>query len=171
MMKTMKKILLLFVMATTMLMANAESGEWAVGGQVVYGTKAKTAGIGLHVKNCLTDAFRLGLSGNYYFKRSGVNAFDVNLEANYLFDVGEKVRLYPLAGVCLGIWHADGVNVSVGGINVSSGSQTDTKFGGNLGGGIDYLLGDHWGVNAEVKYQIISHASQVVFGIGASYRF
>ena len=167
----MKKILLLFVMATTMMMANAESGEWAVGGQVVYGTKAETAGIGPHVKCCFTDAFRANLSGNYYFKHHGVNAFDVNLEANYLFNVGEKVRLYPLAGVVLGIWHADGVNVSYGGMNFGVDSQTSTKFGGNLGGGFEYLLNDHVGLNAEVKYQIISHASQVVFGIGASYRF
>ena len=167
----MKKILLLFVMATAMLLANAKSGEWAVGGQVVYGTEAETAGIGLHVKNCLTDAFRVSLSSNYYFKHSGVRAFDVNLEANYLFSVGEKVRLYPLAGVVLGIWHADGVNVSYGGMDFGVDGQTDSKFGANLGGGIDYLLSDHLSLNAEVKYQIISHADQVVFGIGASYRF
>lgn len=167
----MKKIFLMIVMAAAMLMAHAESGEWAVGGQVVYGTKAETAGIGLHVKNCLTDAFRAGLSSNYYFKHSGVTAFDVNLEANYLFGVGEKVRVYPLAGVVLGIWHADGVDVSYGGMNFGVDGQTDTKFGANLGGGIDYLVSEHLGLNAEVKYQIISHASQVVFGIGASYRF
>lgn len=167
----MKKILLLFVMATTMMMANAESGEWAVGGQVVYGTKAETAGIGPHVKYCFTDAFRANLSGNYYFKHHGVNAFDVNLEANYLFDLGEKVRLYPLAGVVLGIWHADGVDVSYGGMNFGVDGKTDSKFGGNVGGGIDYLISDHFGLNAEVKYQFISHASQMVFGIGASYRF
>ena len=167
----MKKILLLFVMAATMLMANAESGEWAVGGQVVYGSKAETAGIGLHLKNSLTDAFRVSLSSNYYFKHEGLSAFNVNLEANYLFNLGEKVRVYPLAGVVLGIWHADGVDVNVAGYEFSSDSQTDSKVGANVGGGIDYLLGDHWGLNAEVKYQIISHASQVVFGIGASYRF
>ena len=167
----MKRILLFFVMATAMLMANAEGGEWAVGGQVVYGTKAETAGLGLHVKHCFTDALRANLSGNYYFKHHGVNAFDVNLEANYLFNVGDKVRLYPLAGVVLGIWHADGVNVSYGGMNFGVDSKTSSKFGGNLGGGFEYLLNDHVCLNAEVKYQIISHASQVVFGIGASYRF
>ena len=167
----MKKIFLVLMMAATMRVAYAESGEWAVGGQVVYGSKAETAGIGPHVKYCLTDALRANLSGNYYFKHSGVSAFDVNLEANYLFNVGEKVRLYPLAGVCLGIWHADGVNVSYGGMELGVDGSTDSKFGCNLGGGIDYLIGDHWGLNAEVKYQIISHADQVVFGIGASYRF
>jgi outer membrane protein X len=167
----MKKIILIIVMAAAALMANAESGEWNVGGQVVYGTKAETAGIGLHVKNCLTDAIRLNLSSNYYFKHAGVNAFDVNLEANYLVNVGEKVRLYPLAGVCVGIWHADGIDVSYGGMHFGVDGQTESKFGGNLGGGIDYLVSEHFGLNAEVKYQIISHASQVVFGIGASYRF
>lgn len=168
----MKKILLFFMMATAMLMANAESGEWAVGGQVVYGTKAETAGLGLHVKHCFTDALRANLSSNYYFKHHGVNAFDVNLEANYLFNLGEKVRVYPLAGVVLGIWHADATDVLMyGAPSVHVDGQTDSKVGGNVGGGFEYLLGDHWGLNAEVKYQIISHASQVVFGIGASYRF
>lgn len=170
-MMTMKRILLVFVMAATMLMAGAEQGEWAVGGQMVYGTKAETAGIGVHVKNCLTDAFRASLSGNYYLKHKGVSAFDVNLEVNYLSELGDKVRVYPLAGVVLGIWHADGVDVSYGGMNFGVDGQTDSKFGANLGGGIDYLVNDHFGLNAEVKYQMISHASQVVFGIGASYRF
>ncbi|MBR3453239.1 MAG: porin family protein [Muribaculaceae bacterium] len=167
----MKRILLVIVMAATMVMVHAEGGKWAVGGQVVYGSKAETAGVGPHVKYCLTDAFRANLSGNYYFKHSGVNAFDVNLEANYLFGIGEKVRLYPLAGVCLGIWHADGVNISYGGMNLGVDGQTESKVGANVGGGFEYLLGDHLSLNAEVKYQIISHASQVVFGIGASYRF
>lgn len=167
----MKRILVLFVMAAAMLMANAESGEWAVGGQLVYGTKAETAGIGLHVKKNLTDAFRASLSSNYYLEHKGVNAFDVNLEANYLFDLSEKVRVYPLSGVVLGIWHADGVNVSYGGMDFGVDGQTDSKFGANLGGGIDYLLNDHVALNAEVKYQIISHASQLVFAVGASYRF
>ena len=49
----MKRFLLVFVMAATMMMANAESGEWAFGGQVVYGSKAETAGIGLHLKKNL----------------------------------------------------------------------------------------------------------------------
>lgn len=167
----MKKILFVLMMAATMLVANAESGEWAVGGQVVYGSKAETAGLGPHVKYCLTDAFRASLSGNYYFKHSGVSAFDVNLEANYLFNVGEKIRLYPLAGVVLGIWHADAVNVSYDGVDIGVKGSTDSKVGANVGGGFEYLLGDHMSLNAEVKYQIISHASQVVFGIGASYRF
>lgn len=169
--ETMKKILLFLVMAATMLMAHAESGEWAVGGQVVYGTKAETAGLGLHAKYCLTDAFRASLSGNYYFKHAGVNAFDVNLEANYLFGLNEKVRVYPLAGLVLGVWHADGVNVSYGDMELGVDGQTDSKLGANLGAGIDYLMNDHWGLNGEVKYQIISHASQVVFSVGASYRF
>ena len=167
----MKRFLLVFVMAATMIMANAESGEWAFGGQVVYGSKAETAGIGLHLKKNLTDAFRANLSSNYYFKHAGVSAFDVNLEANYLFNLGEKVRVYPLAGAVLGIWHADGIDVSYGGMDFGVDGQTDSKFGCNLGGGIDYLVSDHFGLNAEVKYQIISHASQVVVGIGASSRF
>ena len=167
----MKKIFLVLMMAMTLMMGHAESGEWNVGGQVVYGSKAETAGIGLHVKNCLTDAVRASLSGNYYLKHEGVSAFDINLEANYLFGLGERVRVYPLAGVVLGIWHADGIDVSYGGMDFSADGATDSKFGANLGGGIDYLVSDHFGLNAEVKYQIISHASQVVFGIGASYRF
>ena len=37
----MRRILFVLMMAATMLVANAESGEWAVGGQVVYGSKAE----------------------------------------------------------------------------------------------------------------------------------
>ena len=162
----MKHFFLIVTLAISSLTASAFVGdvvERMAGVQFVYGTEADMPGVGIHFKTQYLESWRTVVSGNYYFKKNGVSCYDVNLEGNYIFFVGEKIQLYPLVGGRAAIWHTDAVN--------SSGDNTQYKIGFNAGGGIDYLLGEHWGLNAEVKYQIISHASQVVFGIGASYRF
>ena len=172
----MRKTLIVLTLAMGVLNGGAQvshnlgdAAEWTIGTQVVYGTSGNSPGVGIHFKTQYLDSWRTGVSGNYYFKKDGVTCYDVCLEGNYIFDLSDKVRLYPLAGGRLAFWHLDDLNASRW--RFGRDDRTHYEIGLNVGGGIDYLLSDHWGVNAEVKYQIISHASQVVFGIGASYRF
>lgn len=146
-----------------------DAAEWTVGAQLVYGTGIDMPGVGIHFKTQYLDSWRTGVSGNYYFKKDGVSCYDVNLEGNYIFDMSDKVRLYPLVGGRLAFWHADDVNV--GGWHFDKSDKTHYEIGFNVGGGIDYLMGEHWLVNAEVKYQYIKNASQVQFGVGMGYRF
>ncbi|MBR6296833.1 MAG: outer membrane beta-barrel protein [Treponema sp.] len=50
-------------------------------------------------------------------------------------------------------------------------SENATRFGANLGGGIQYDITNNFIINAEAKYQLISDLDQVVFTIGLAYKF
>ncbi len=172
-----RHIILLLSLVAGALACNAQvvshnlgdAAEWTVGPQTVYGTSGNGPGVGLHFKTQYLDSWRTGVSGNYYFKKDGVCSYDVVLEGNYIFDLSDKVRLYPLAGGRLVFWHADDVNAS--GWNFDRSDNSHYEIGINAGGGIDYLLNDHWCLNAEVKYQYLKNGSQVQFGLALGYRF
>ena len=168
----MKKALIILLLSFSAFTANAfvwDVMEWTVGAQAVYGTEANTPGVGLHFKTHYLEDWQTTLSGNYYFKKNGVSCYDVNLECNYIFNVGEKIQLYPLAGGRVAIWRVDDANA--GGWHFDSDDKTHYEIGFNAGGGIDYLIGERWLVNAEVKYQYIKNADQVQFAVGVGYRF
>ena len=167
----MKKVLLIMLMAVTSMMASADVGEWSLGGQFVFGTEGSMPGVGLKFQSNYSHAWRSAASVNYYFKKNGVTCLDLNAEQHYLFEVGDKIRLYPLAGFRAAIWKVDDVNADVGGYHIKVDGDSDMKLGFNAGGGIDYLLGEHWGLNAEVKYQYLKGADQVQFSVGVGYRF
>jgi len=174
--RMMRCPILIMTLAMNVLTSNAyvshnlgDAAEWTMGVQTTCGTREKRPGVGIHFKTQYLDSWRTGVSGNYYFKKDGVSCYDINLEGNYIFDLSDKVRLYPLAGGRLAFWHTDDVNAS--GWHFERDDKTHYEIGLNLGGGIDYLLGDHWGVNAEVKYQYIKKTSQVLFLVGVGYRF
>jgi len=174
----MKRALtILLAVATGLLATNAQvvshnlgdAAEWTVGIQAVYGTQVKRPGVGIHLKTHYLDSWRSSVSGNYYFKKDGVNCYDVCLEGNYIFDLSDKVRLYPIAGGRLAFWHTDDVNGK--GWPWGGDDKTHYQIGFNLGGGIDYLLGNHWVVNGEVKYQYLREADQVQLAVALGYRF
>jgi outer membrane protein X len=168
----MKKTLLILSLLVSSMTSKAfvwDVMEWTVGAQMVYGTEGNMPGAGLHFKTHYLEDWRTVLSGNYYFKKNGLSCYDVNIEGNYIFNIGEKIQLYPLLGGRVAIWHVDDVNVDVWHFDNSDNSHYE--IGLNAGGGIDYLLGEHWLVNAEVKYQYIKDADQVLFSVGLGYRF
>ena len=171
-MKTLKISILAWLMAVGTLTASAYATdvlEWEIGAQMVYATKGDMPGAGIHFKTHYLDALRTTFSGNYFFKKDGVSCYDFNLEENYIFNVGEKIQLYPLVGGRAVIWKAD--DVSTNGWEFGTSDKTHYEIGFNLGGGIDYLMGERWLLNAEVKYQFIKNANQVLIGVGIGYRF
>lgn len=172
----MRCAILIFTLVTSALAVSAQIGhnlgdaaEWTIGSQTVYGTKDNRLGVGIHFKTQYLDSWRTGVSGNYYFKKDGISCYDVNLEGNYIFDLSDKVRLYPLAGGRVAFWHADDVEADAW--RFERDDKAHYQIGINLGGGIDYLLGDHWVVNAELKYQYLKGGSQALFVVSVGYRF
>lgn len=165
----MRKILFALLLAITAVSARADVGEFALGVQTVYGTDSKAPGIGLHLKYNFRYHLRTNWSTNYNFKRHGVQSVDSNFDFNYLFYIGEKVRIYPLAGLMARVWFwKDRYTI---GTEEYADSDSDGRFGVNGGGGIDYVINDHFIVNAEAKYQYLKDADQVHCSIGVSYVF
>ncbi len=139
--------------------ASAQKGQMAVGGNLLYGTEINSVGLGAKFRYGILDNLRAEASFNYYFKNKGYHMWDLNANAHYLFPIANKFSAYPLAGFTI-------VNKTY-----SDFDDSITRFGLNLGGGVEYDVRPNIGLNAEVKYSIVSSIDQAVFSLGAVYKF
>lgn len=174
----MKKVLLTFIVALISLSASAQrKGDLAVGlrgGPTM--TKIEFLGIkenytrwgaGAFVQYNLTDHFRFDLDGIYHFKKDHLSDFTVGIDLQYLFDLGEDVKFFPLVGYALAFTHQDAYDIN----NISYDSENSTDGGIQLGAGIQFNLGDNCFVSAEYKFQpgILGDGHVVMASVG--YRF
>ena len=162
----MKKLLLLVCAAVMSLSASAQAGDKAVGAQLVFGSETNSIGLGVKGQYYFTDQLRGEASVDYFFKNKGVSMWDINANVHYLFDVADKFKVYPLAGLGYTNW-----SYKLEYDNVTLAKGTDGRLAVNLGGGAEYELTKDLSVNAELKYQIISHYNQLVLGVGVAYKF
>nr|WP_315456127.1 porin family protein [uncultured Prevotella sp.] len=162
----MKKLLLLVCAAVMSLSASAQAGDKALGAQLVFGSETNSIGLGVKGQYYFTDQLRGEASVDYFFKNKGVSMWDINANVHYLFDVANKVKVYPLAGLGYTNW-----SYKLEYDNVTLAKGTDGRLAVNLGGGAEYELTKDLSVNAELKYQIISHYNQLVLGVGVAYKF
>lgn len=162
----MKKLLLLVCAAVMTLSASAQAGDKALGAQFVFGSETNSIGLGVKGQYYFTDQLRGEASVDYFFKNKGVSMWDINANVNYLFDVADKVKVYPLAGLGYTNW-----SYKLEYDNVTLAKGTDGRLAVNLGGGAEYELTKDLSVNAELKYQIINNYNQLVLGVGVAYKF
>lgn len=149
------------------LSASAQAGDKAVGAQLVFGSETNSIGFGVKGQYYLTDQIRGEGSFDYFLKNKGISMWDINANVHYLFDVANKVKVYPLAGLGYTNWS---YKYEYPGHSVIEGS--DGRLAINLGGGAEYELTKDLSVNAELKYQIVSNNySQLVLGVGVAYKF
>lgn len=162
----MKKLLLLVCAAVMSLSASAQAGDKALGAQLVFGSETNNIGLGVKGQYYFTDQLRGEASVDYFFKNKGVSMWDINANVHYLFDVANKVKVYPLAGLGYTNW-----SYKLEYDNVTLAKGTDGRLAVNLGGGAEYELTKDLSVNAELKYQIINNYNQLVLGVGVAYKF
>ena len=162
----MKKLLLLVCAAVMSLSASAQAGDKALGAQLVFGSETNSIGLGVKGQYYFTDQLRGEASVDYFFKNKGVSMWDINANVHYLFDVADKFKVYPLAGLGYTNWS---YKYEFPGLPVVEGS--DGRLAVNLGGGAEYELTKDLSVNAELKYQIISNYNQLVLGVGVACKF
>ena len=162
----MKKLLLLVCAAVMSLSASAQAGDKALGAQLVFGSETNNIGLGVKGQYYFTDQLRGEASFDYFFKNKGVSMWDINANVHYLFDVANKVKVYPLAGLGYTNWS---YKYEFPGLPAVEGS--DGRLAVNLGGGAEYELTKDLSVNAELKYQIISNYNQLVLGVGVACKF
>ena len=155
----MKKLFLTLCVALFSVGAFAqEKGEMAVGGSLNFNTKASMFGIGARYQYFIIDNLRGDGEFTYYFKKDGVSMFTILASANYLFNVADKVNVYPIAG--LGMAHS-----SAGDFGVSS-----TDFIGQFGAGGQYDFTDKVAGNFDAKVQF-GHGTAFVLAAGIIYKF
>ena len=162
----MKKLLLLVCAAVMSLSASAQAGDKALGAQLLFGSKTNNIGLGVKGQYYFTDQIRGEASFDYFLKNQGVSMWDINANVHYLFDVADKFKVYPVAGLGYTNWS---YKYEYAGAPVVEGS--DGRLAVNLGGGAEYELTKNLNVNAEAKYQIISNYNQLLLGVGVAYKF
>ena len=141
----------------TSLFASAQAKTAAVGLNLNYGTEIESLGLGVKGSYCFTDHIRGEASFNYFFPKDHFTMWEINANAHYLFNIGDKFKVYPLVGLTYVHGHLSGFDTG--------------KFGVNLGGGAQYDLTDHLMLNFEVKYSLVSDLDQCVISLGAAYKF
>ena len=151
----MKKLFMAVAMAFISVAGFAQSGSWSVGLNFGYGTDISKPFLGGRVMYGINDAFDVAGSFNYYFKDKydfgygddfTMKWWDINADVHWNAFRGEKYKLYPLAGLTF-----MQAKASSGGV-----SDSDGKFGVNLGIGGSYDFTSHFAVGVELKAQIIS---------------
>ena len=161
----MKKFIVLFsMMFFIMGSAFAQKGIQAAGVHLSYGTEIESFGIGIKYQYNITDNIRLEPSMNYFFENNGIDQFDINANAHYLFPMASNVRVYPLAGLTFARWSFPQL---IGG----KFSNDATRLGINFGGGAEMDITDKLMLNFELKYQFVNDFDQAIFNFGIAYMF
>ena len=151
----MKKLFLTLCIALFSVGAFAqEQGDMAVGGSLNFNTDVSMFGIGARYQYFIIDNLRGDGEFTYYFKKNGVSLFTVLASANYLFNVADKVNVYPIVG--LGI------------ASTTGGGSTD--FIGQFGAGGQYDITDKIAGNFDAKLQF-GHGTTFVLAAGIIYKF
>lgn len=162
----MKKLLLTLCMAFVAIGVSARyisepslQGEKAIGAHVLYGTKIPNFGVGLRYQQFIYDHVRVEGVFDYLIKNKDVSMWDINLNAHYVWNLGEYVRIYPLAGICFASWKEH--------ITESH----DNRVGVNIGAGLQVKVVDNLWLGAEAKLQEMRHYGHGVFDVNITYCF
>ena len=153
---------------STDLNAQTSEGAMRVGAQLGYGTEIESLGIGARFDYAITDQILLAPDLMYFFGKSegslDYNWFDINLNGNYLFDIGNSTIVpYALAGLNFAIVSVD-YDVGIG---PGDGDSSSTEIGFNLGGGADFAVGTLT-VFGELRF-VLGDADQLVIAGGVKF--
>lgn len=189
--------LLILVMFMVCAPLFAQKGEKAVSVNLGYGAGDfhKAFKVGAEFKYNVTDAVRIAPGFDYFFKSHGVGLWSANVNGHYLFDIkaADGLKVYPLFGFTLLGTAGSGEDIksedyrpsnlpdgyedmfddlfdsAIDQAKAAEGNQT--KFGCNLGAGIQYPVARNIDLGFELKYQFVSDFGQVVFGFNVAYKF
>jgi outer membrane protein X len=153
--------------------ANAqEKGDMAAGGNLVMGSGDgfTNFGIGAKFQYNVMNPLRLEGSFTYFLKKDYLTMWDLSVNGHWLFPVGDKLTVYPLAGLGILNYGYD-YSVDLGGWGNYGSSASTSDFAFNLGGGVDFKLTDKMILNAELKYKISDVWSRVLISAGLTYKF
>ena len=196
----MKKVFISLCMLLVGVCASAQQkGDMAVGLNVGVapclesGASLTNFGLGAKFQYNVTNPIRLEANVDYWVKSKGVDVFDITANVHYLFKIGQKLNIYPLAGIgyahiggvfSAGDWDdlkdtMQGVGDYLGdnslyddfeaSLNEVSGGAN--KFLFNVGVGVEYPLTAKFSIGAEVKYQYMRYFSRMPITVGVTYKF
>ena len=128
-------------------------------------------GIGAFGQYSLTNHWRVELEGIYHPKKDHVTDFVVGLNVQYLFNLGDYLKIYPMLGYALAFVKTETFTETNKGGTITVEGDNTTDGGIQLGVGLQYNIGSNWFVNAEYKYQPGIFGDGHVATAGIGYRF
>lgn len=191
----MKKYFIAACMTLVGLCASAQQkGDMAVGLNLGMapilesGASTTNFGIGAKFQYHITDPIRLEADADYWLKSNGVDAFTISANAHYLFNLNDKIAVYPLVGIgyahCgFGVGDFSDFDFDLDDLDDFGYGYDDDDFDDydvssslnrllvNIGVGAQYALTSNISVGAEIKYQYIKDFCRLPITIGVTYKF
>lgn len=169
----MKKTLIaFFICLLTINTASAQdqTGIFSLSGNISYGTKIESLGVGLRAQYGFIDRFRGVLEYKYYIDRHNWSAWGITADAHYVLGItNSNFAFYPIAGVTLSRWTNDTGRADIP--NIDRYKESFSRLGLNLGLGFQIGLSENTFLQIEAKEALIKKFSQFVISAGFMYQF
>ena len=167
----MKKLILTMVVALLAVAtssAQLQPGEKSFGPKLGYVSENESAVAGLVFQYNFTEHLRLVPEIGCAFRHNQRDAFllDVNVHTPFAISTGDRVNLYPLAGISLNSWAWHGIDENSDDVTTHT-----TRFGLNIGAGFEYRCNASMKLTLEAKYTLIKKFSATYVTAGLSYIF
>lgn len=174
----MRRLILIAAMALFSATAYAqhEKGDKSIGLGAAYGTEISEYGIDVRVAYYFNPRTRTELSANMYSAHEGINSWDLNLNFHYLIPlVKERFFCYPLLGLTYSFWKfvPEPIEITEEGESKYEYDldNKESRFGTNIGMGVEFAVTPSILINLEGRYQMISDFNQFVAVLGISHKF
>lgn len=182
----MKKLFVLMCVALLSMSAQAqEKGDFAIGlrgGPTInkinldgVGIEESVTrwGVGAFAQYGLSNHFRLDFEGIYHPKKNNVSDFQLGLDIQYLFNVADGIKVFPLLGYALAFQKTEAYTVTDGrgSVSISHDDESTTDGGIQIGAGVEFNLGSNCFISGEYRFQpgIFGDGHCIMASVG--YRF
>ena len=128
-------------------------------------------GVGAFAQYNLSNHFRLDLDGIYHFKKDHVSDIQLGLDIQYLLNISEGIKVYPLLGYAFAFQKSEAYTTKSGNTSISHDSENTTDGGIQVGAGLEFNLGSNCFISGEYRFQpgILGDGHVIMGSIG--YRF
>lgn len=157
-MKRIRTLFLVSAVLPALAVSARERPEMMWGVSYNYGTEYRHHGVGVKWDVHVSGPLLIGPELIYFPKRDSVSMLSMSVNARYIYALNRRVDVYPLVGVNYSHWGYDG-------------RPNASRWGVNIGGGVDLNVGKDWMVFGEARLQAVSRESQAVFSLGLRRRF
>lgn len=157
----MMTITVCLIMAVPDAVAQMNKGEKAFGPFAGYASKNESVVAGVQFQYAFSGHFRIAPDMGYVFRNQNLDAFVLDVNALFPFAFsGERVALYPLAGVAFRSWNPHNVNYREESVFGDSDNATDittrkSKLGINAGAGFEMRLTPAMKLAVEAGYTFV----------------
>lgn len=174
----MKKLIVLaFMLISISVTAFSQTTGIGFGLNLGYGDEVSKPSLGAKMLFSINDEFTIAPSFNYYFAdkfelfgvETKLSCWDLNADVHWNFYHKDHYKLYPFIGLMY-FNEKKSVEADVADIEIAS-SESEGKFGINLGFGGQMDLAENLIASAEIKYQIISNFNQFIPSLSLIYMF